>query len=214
VPLLAKIGLDVAPQNLGGSVELRRDGSLLPAAAWTSSIPVDPGPHTIEASGMGKKPWKTTVEIAPKPGVTTVKVPALEDAPADSVSPEGARPFVWTTTRYAGLGAGIAGVAALAASGAVGGVAVSKYNAAKPECSPSLPNVCTAAGVSQRSSALHLADASTGLVIGGAVAAAAGVTLLVLPPSGSRAATGRMPKIEVSPLAGARTAGLLLRGRW
>ena len=100
------------------------------------------------------------------------------------------------------------------AGGALGGVALSRYDATRAECSSTHPNACTSAGVSQRASALKMADASTGLLIGGAVAAAAGVTLFVTTPSRASTKTGAGPRIVASPLAGTGTAGLLLRGVW
>jgi hypothetical protein len=202
-PRLAHLRI-VAPAVPG--LVLRRDGEDLGQTALVAPFPIDAGDHRIELSAPGYRPWSAAVKVPSDGASVSLEAPALV--------PDGSHSFVWTPARYAGLGIGIAGVAALAAGGAVGGAALSKYNAAKPDCSPSQPDMCTAAGVSTRSSALHLADASTGLLIGGAVATAAGVTLLLVPPSGGRAATGWGPKIEASPLAGAGTAGLLLRGAW
>jgi hypothetical protein len=78
--LLSRLQLDVAPENRGGGVEIRRDGKTIDPAAWASAIPIDPGTHVIEASGPGRQPWKMTVTIETKAGTTTIRIPVLERA--------------------------------------------------------------------------------------------------------------------------------------
>src|SRR4051812_39786672 len=53
---------------LGGAedsaaLEIRRDGVPVQAAKFGSPIPVDPGPHTIEATAPGKQKWSSTVQL-------------------------------------------------------------------------------------------------------------------------------------------------------
>ncbi len=208
-PKLAR--LRVSAPALRGLV-LHRDDQEVGQAALGTPFPIDAGDHTLQVTAPGYKPWSTVVKI-PSDGVSvSIDVPPL--LPDDDAPGAPRRPFVWTGQRIAGLGVGLAGVAGAAAGGILGGLALSKYDATKPECSPTQPNLCTSPALSQRSSALKLADASTGLLLGGAVAAAAGVTLLVTAPPGTRPKTGASPRIEASPLAGVGTAGLLLRGVW
>jgi hypothetical protein len=129
-----------------------------------------------------------------------------------------AQPFRWTPQRAGGLAVGLVGVAAAAAGGALGGVALRKYDATKTQdCLPTRPNVCNSAGLAQRASAGKLADASTGMLIAGGVAAAAGVVVFVTAPgpaveAGKKA--GGVRRIEAAAVAGVGAAGLLLRGEW
>ena len=198
---------------------MRRDGSEIGEGQWGAAVPVDGGEHLVEVSAPGFRAWTTKVSVGSESATASVAVPPLVPEPVKippepSPSAAGQPGFVWGPQRLAGLGVGLAGVAALVAGGVAGGVASAKNGTTKHECLPAQPNVCTAAGVADRANAFKLANASTGLLIGGAMAAAAGVTLLVVPPSGASAKTGGVKRIEASPLAGAGTAGLLLRGEW
>ena len=167
-PLLPKIVIVLSPATRLPSIAIKRDGNAVGEGQWGSPVPIDAGEHLIEASAPGKKPWRATLTVEPKPGVTTIEVPALEDAPPGSPEAGPAPRAFWVPQRLAGLGVGLAGVAALAAGGAVGGAALAKYGATKGECLQVAQRACTAPGVAARSTALKLADASTGLLIGGA----------------------------------------------
>lgn len=81
--------LDAATRALAGLV-LRRDGREIPAAAWDTPLPIDPGPHTLEAQAPGHQPWRTSFTVPDERSSPIVAVPALEPtplAPAPSSSP-------------------------------------------------------------------------------------------------------------------------------
>ncbi len=185
-----------------GSVELRRDGSAIPPGAWDAPIPLDPGEHTLEASKPGKKPWKSTITIRPGPGLTTLLVPALEDAP-EATGPDGAspRPY-WNGRRVAGVVLGSTGIGGLIVGAALGGVALSKNSTSKANCSPTDPNFCNDAGASVRGEAINFGNGSTaGLVIGGALLTT-GIVVFATAPSPKKPDAAR---IEVLPGVGALT---------
>jgi hypothetical protein len=83
VPKLVKLNITLAPENGPlKDVELKRDGIPVGAALLGTSVPVDPGDHTIEVSAAGKKPWSGTVSVPTKAGsVVAFVVPRLEDLP-------------------------------------------------------------------------------------------------------------------------------------
>jgi hypothetical protein len=78
-PKLARMTLEVDAKAPGVSVI--RDGIAVGAAAWRVAVPVDPGPHVIEASAPGRVAWKTTVAVKEGPDAVTVVVPDLAEAP-------------------------------------------------------------------------------------------------------------------------------------
>jgi hypothetical protein len=80
-PNLSRMLLDVAPANQGAGIEIRRDDKVVDPAVWTTAVPVDPGAHTISATKPGKQAWQTVITVEAKPGVTTVRVGVLIDAP-------------------------------------------------------------------------------------------------------------------------------------
>jgi hypothetical protein len=62
--------------------EVRRDGVLLPAAAWSSALSIDPGASVISASAPGKETWSTRIDVPANGALITVLVPRLADAKA------------------------------------------------------------------------------------------------------------------------------------
>jgi hypothetical protein len=78
-PKLARMTLQVDAKAPGVSVV--RDGVEVGAAAWRVAVPVDPGPHVIEASAPGRLAWSTTVAVKEGPDAVTVVVPDLAQAP-------------------------------------------------------------------------------------------------------------------------------------
>jgi hypothetical protein len=88
---------------------ITRDGTPVAAAAWDSSVPVDPGTHVIEARAPGRKSWSTTVEVAIG-GHGDAVVPELAIDP-DAVVPEvPGQPFVVRPPlRHLGFGVAFGG---------------------------------------------------------------------------------------------------------
>jgi len=70
-----------APRDIPG-LSIQRDGAELPAAAWDSPIPVDPGPHEIRAEAPGHSAWSRSVTASGSGQTTTVEVPPLTPAAA------------------------------------------------------------------------------------------------------------------------------------
>ena len=78
-PRLARLTITVADAAEG--LEVRRDGSLVPASLYGVGVPVDPGEHTLEASAPGHHPWSTRVRLTTDGQSMQVQVPVLEVAP-------------------------------------------------------------------------------------------------------------------------------------
>src|SRR5262249_12356614 len=70
-------------EGAGPTIDL--DGVRLGTAALGLPIPVDPGPHLVEARAGGKKPWSKRLTTRPA-SLLTIAVPALENAKTEPPS--------------------------------------------------------------------------------------------------------------------------------
>jgi hypothetical protein len=72
--------LGILSETLGAHIT--RDGVPVGPQQLGTSLPVDPGPHTIVATAPGKKLFSTVVTVSGAGSSVTVTVPPLEDEPA------------------------------------------------------------------------------------------------------------------------------------
>jgi hypothetical protein len=211
---LAKLQISVPVGHALPGLTLRENGVELPESSWGAAIPVDPGPHVIEASAPGHLPWRTQAAVM-QPGRTlVVAVPELVPeipstnadessgkSPASVVVAEG--PVVASPPRTWGWVSLAAGTAVVAVGAGFGVAAIRSWSDARSEC---VGRVCSDAGVRSAADARTSARVSTGLFAVGALGAAAGVYLLVRPsaPRAKAAAFFLAPS-----LAGVQFGGVL-----
>ena len=164
---------------------------------WTASIVVNGERASVDATVPELEPLPP--EATPPPPLVAMgpSRPSDADAPA-SGGPSRAIGFVM-------MGAGVVGVGVGAASGLV---AISKNNDAhgSPAKCP-LPNACRPTGLDELDSARTAATVSTIAFIGGGVAIAGGLVLVITArknPSGVA--------LRIAPIAGPRSGGLSLGG--
>lgn len=181
----------------GGSAEesagldIRRDGVPVQPAELGSPIPVDPGPHTVEATAPGKQKWSSTVQLNDAQKLV-VDVPALTPAsPPVAVAVEPAKPVdtpppeqsanTGSGQRTAAIVVGAAGVVGVGLGTVFGLGASSKWSDAKSHCS-AYPYGCDAEGLDAQSSANSKATWSTiSFIVGGAALAGAAVLWFTAP---------------------------------
>jgi hypothetical protein len=75
--------LTVAPSSEAWIVNdfvIRRSGVVLERGVWHTPVALDGGEYVIEASGSGKKTWRTHVLVAASGERRTIAIPPLEDA--------------------------------------------------------------------------------------------------------------------------------------
>ena len=165
-------------------LEVRRDGLPVQPAELGSPIPVDPGPHTIEAAAPGKQKWSATVQIADASKLA-IEVPQLkplsEASPLQPAKPIEAPPLdqgahSGSTQRTLGIVVGAAGVVSLGIGAVFGLGASSKWSDAKSKCS-AYPYGCSQESLDDRSSAESKASVATVLFIVGGAAVAGGAVL-------------------------------------
>ena len=218
-PKLAKVTIKV-PEPVD-KMEVTKDGAPFAQATWNTPLPVDVGPHTIEATAPGFKPSKTTATVSKDGEKLDVVIPKLEAMPADPAlakteptKPEPAKPAPkkdeddGSGQRTVGFIVAGVGVAGLAVGGVTGLMAMSANNEAKDKC-PQDGACANKDGVDANDSAKTLGLVSTigfgagaALIIGGAV-------LIFTAPKGS----GKEAKaVKVLPTATANGGGIFLSG--
>jgi hypothetical protein len=80
---VSSIVIVVPPEVDRLDLNITRDATPVGRAAWGTRLPVDPGPHAIEASAANKKPWRLVLTVGPNGDVQTATLVPLEDAPAE-----------------------------------------------------------------------------------------------------------------------------------
>ena len=86
-PKLSKLTILAVVGAFGPPVEIRRDGAVVAGSLVGTSVPVDPGEHTVSVTAPGKKPWESRVTVHADGQHATVSVPQLEDATAPPPPP-------------------------------------------------------------------------------------------------------------------------------
>lgn len=211
--LTVKVDAETTPQLV-----VKRDGIVLNRPVWGTAVPVDPGPHVVEASAPGKKPFKATVESSTSERMREVVVPALEDAPVASAGTDKSV----LTQRNIGIGVAGVGVVAVAIGSIVGLSAISTNDDAKDHCRDG--NLCDQTGLDLLDSARGKATTSTVFFVLGALALGGGAILFFTAPKDTNGANAARPSVRrsftVSPTASPPVAGsggsggIALRGTW
>jgi hypothetical protein len=183
------------------ALEIRRDGVPVQPAELGSAIPVDPGPHTVEASAPGKKKWSSTVQVVADATKLAVDVPVLAPAAtagstasaASPSSPPGAgstgaeaAPSAQPGSgqRTAAIVVGAVGVVGVGLGTVLGLRAKSDWSEAKSHC-PNYP-ACDERGVDLHASAKSKAALSTVAFIAGGAGLALGAVLWFTADSGKK----------------------------
>jgi hypothetical protein len=222
-PRLAKLTVIVPA---GGAVRIEDDGTPLDAGELGTERPVDPGPHRVRASAVGRAAWETTIEIAPResarvevpplPAVTApeiaaplVPTAATDATPAPEVLPAPApapHPSLGPR-RVAGIAVFGVGIVGLTVGTIFGLQARSKLQDSNSSghCRPD--DRCDPAGIAERSDALTDATISTASFIGGAAFLVGGAALVLLGPKESQVAFGVTPRADGG-------ASVVFHGRW
>jgi hypothetical protein len=231
-PSLPTLTIVVPPASDLPDLEVRRDGEVVGRAEWGAPIPLDPGPHAIEARAAGRVAWqgqapalavgtKASVEVPPLatlPEGQSAPVPGAAPGIAPPATPaQAALPSAMDTTpaepahrggtqRAIGWIAGGVGLAGVAAGAVFGAIAMSDNNQASNGC---ISNVCNNQGISSTHDAKNAATASTvAFAVGGGLVAIGLVLWLTAP--GDVHASG--VHAALVPLASDGAAGTMIRG--
>jgi serine/threonine-protein kinase len=210
-PALSKLTIQASETPPG--LVVKRNGQVLPSAAFGVALPSDPGIQRIEAEAPGRSPWSVTANLPANGAGVTVTVPALAAAadvtdvtrapvlavqaplPAATASEPLRTPPPVVSTAHAswqrplGFVLGGAGVVALGVGAAFWARAISQNSDLEAAC-PDPRTVCASTNRHLQDRAQSSADVSTGLFIGGAVLLGAGLVVLLTAPSERALALG------------------------
>ncbi len=224
-PSMARLAIVVAPESDVAGLEVKRDGVPVGRGEFGSVLPVDPGPHVIEATAPRKKAWSTRVDVAAKQTDARVTIALTADidttapapAPAatgdETAAPADVAPM---PTHASGLGAqktvaivvGVAGVVGLAVGTIFGLEAKSKNDDALKDCRT--PVLCSPAGLSLTDDARSAATVSTIAFAAGGAAVAAGAILWATAPSRASTSMG----IRAIPVFARSYGGVAIDAAW
>jgi hypothetical protein len=188
------------------------DGVLLGASSIGSELPVDPGPHIIDATSQGFKPFNAKFQIAEKENkkieivLEAAPPPPVEDK---AISASGGGAVAPPTKNLAPFIVGGVGVASLAASGVFFLLRSKSINSLEESC-PTKTS-CPASDKStydQGKTYTVVADVTLGIGIAGV---AAGATLFLLNRK-KPAAPATAGSVQVVPLWGSGTNGAAVIG--
>jgi hypothetical protein len=210
LPALSYLTVIVPPEVAAEGVDVTRDGEPVPRAAWNTSVPVDPGPHTVVAQAAGHKGWTANVTVAERAAKVTVTVPLLENdvapvvAPLPPSAPTESRGGAQRTAGWVVAGAGIVGLGV----GAYFGISALSKNSSNDQ-NVGATGGCLNASCQTTSHDAYVAgnDSTVFLALGGALIAT-GAVLWLTAPRAARAATA------LSFLAEPHGGGLAVRGTW
>jgi serine/threonine-protein kinase len=213
-PRLARLVITVSPAARLPGLRVAREGHEVAPAVFGSSVPIDPGPHTVVVSAPDHRPQTLRVDIRLGPGEQTLDVPVLEEAPAappalpDAVAepppaaptPPPPEPARFPVQRAIAVGAVVVGVGSVAAASYFGLQAKSELDDSNAgHCHAN--NACDPTGLTDRSSAQSSATASTVLFVVGGAALAGGVVLWLTAPRPAPSATPPPAALLVAPRA-------------
>ena len=203
---LSKVTIVVVP-GAPRDLAITRDGVAVVASELGTAIPVDPGPHVVEATAKGRPTFHASTLLAPGQSKRVdVVLGAAASSPATDTPPT-PRPAEHTLAYVVG-GVGLAG---LALGGVAGLVALDK-NASSTGVCPNDGTCRDAAARSDSRAAGNWATISTIAFIAGGALTAAGVLLFVFAPPAKTAASALPRRFFVAPSVGLATAGLV--GGW
>jgi hypothetical protein len=224
-PKLARLSIKVT--DPAPKLEVLRDGAPVSQASWGVAIPVDVGPHAIEATAKGFKSFKVTKAVDRDGDSVEVTVPKLESetaATTPETTPQTTPPPTTPTTggkekssqRTIGFVVGGVGVAGLAVGAVTGLMAMGKSSDAKKSCSQSGPCASKSA-VDAADGAKSLGLVSTIAFVGGAVGVAAGAVLVFTAQkegskTGAKPPNQKVATVRVTPSVGPGSGGFVLSG--
>ena len=218
-PSVARLSIFV-PADAPAETEVRIDDALVPRASLGTSVPLEPGRHTLRATAAGRTPFDTamqltagdrvaiTVTLQPVPASEPARPDTLGTQPAPAPGPAAGPP----------VGAWVAfGVGGVLAVGSVVSLVLRSSNLATldrdcPSTSPSGTLACPSSRADEVNGAHEAAKIEgplgIGLGAGSAVALGVGTWLLFSGPTHDASALVVMPSL------GPQEAGLQLRGRF
>jgi hypothetical protein len=192
VPHLTVKLVDKAP-----GTKITLDGEALPEAAWNTSMPVDPGTHSVRAEAPGRLPFEGTATLGDKQEKTIVVSLDVDTKPSDGdKAPSKVAPMIVTGLGVVGVGVGL-------------GLGYMSMKKRDDSCDAN--KVCDPQGLEDGRSLANTSTIVTGI---GAGVLVAGVIWWALTPSGSSAGKEGDRATVISPWASRDGGGIAAIGRF
>lgn len=183
-PTLPKLNVTVDGTTPGLVVKL--DGLEVAQASWGVALPADPGPHEIVGEAPGYIGWKKSIEVPKEAVRVEVSVPPLlpdpeANKPKEAPAPIAPREEPGKGLLIGGFVVGGLGVASLAVTGVLVGMASGKYSDSDTSCDGTLCR--DQAGVDLANDARALGDIGTITFVAGLALVGVGTTMILLQPT-------------------------------
>jgi hypothetical protein len=207
-------------------LEVHRDGVLLDDATLGGPVPMDPGPHKIEVTAKGKKPFTTNIEVAQGPVQQKLEVPKLEAAgpeaaPASAPPGQGAATTPPPPSGSEGGGGALRTVGLITAGVGVVGLGVGTYFGIRTLSLKSdvnarcAPQVCyDADSVALNDEAKQSGNISTIAFVAGGVFTVGGVVMYLFAPKSNASSSGEAAKTKMYPVVGGDQIGARMEGKF
>ena len=223
-PGLAKLTIAVDTGSDVSGLDVKRDGVAVGHTEFGLAIPVDPGPHVIEATAPKKKGFSVKVDVAAKQTDARATVTLEDDVSASTpppppetspALPPSAPPPAsehgggGTAVKTIGVVVGGVGVAGLVLGSVFALNAKSKNDEALQPQNCRTSSLCTQTGLNLTNDAKTSAAESTIAFTVGGLLVAGGVLMWIVAPS-ANAKTG----VRVVPLLSASIAGVSIDAGW
>jgi hypothetical protein len=204
-PKLSHLTISVPPEAAVDGLEVVRDGTVVGPAAWSVSMPVDPGTHSITARAPGRRAWTASIIVHSDASRVEIPVPVLEAATGqppldDARAAERRRSETdrdGSVPRAIGLIAMGTGIVGVGLGTVLSFAAKGRYDdSSSGHCLPD--NECDSTGKQDRSQAFTLATGANVAIGAGAAALVGGAILYFTAPKAAlrlsidAAATGAM----------------------
>ncbi len=186
-----------------GEVVVKLDGQIIGKESW-AFVPVDAGPHHVDASGPNRKSWTLDVPAPAGGQHTDVVVPVLLAAEGKTVT---VTKETTNTRRTVGYVVGGVGVVGLAAAGVTGLMILDAKSTADKHC-PGSDHHCIdpTTGAVDKTGADAVSQGKTLTPINGVAwgvgLAGVGVGAILILTSGKKEERPGTPKVSFSPLSG------------
>jgi serine/threonine-protein kinase len=207
-PTLPKLNVTVDATTPGLVVKI--DGVEVQQASWGVPLPTDPGQHEVSGEAPGYITWKKTIDVPKEPVRVEVSVPPLVPDPKanEPKKPPSAPQVVEGPGQgllIGGIIVGGLGVASLAATGVLAGMASSKYGESDDFCEGAL---CSEqAGVDLANDGRALGDVATITFVAGLALVGVGTTMILLQPSDPEQPTAKVGLVVAPGQLGASFGG-------
>lgn len=193
---LSRLTIVVPDEARAPSLAILLDGVDLPAAAWGTKVPINPGAHTVAAQAPGRKPWSISVEIGEGASDRAVTVAPLAEIPVAPPPPVPRAPAPIPAAppshamRTAGYVIGSIGIVGAGVGTGFGIAAISKQSASNELCPATQCSPSQADAIALNQDARTFATVSNIAFGVGLAGLAAGAVLLLVAPGSDAVRVG------------------------